>query len=218
MEKPTQALTVAQPQALATEDLLSSKELIAYDRYKKEGGHPLSPTVHAQFFALYLNGKTPDEIQTLNPGYPLGAIIKALVEGRWIERKREHLDNLLEGARGRVEQVQLESIVFVSDLLSAANKMHGDKIKKYLQTGNATELGDLKIDSLGAYTRAVDLLMKLTQQDGESKVKHTHTIMPPVGGQVANATIIDAQIIESPKTGTEAVSIMKALSNFGKKE
>jgi hypothetical protein len=77
---------------------------------------------------------------------------------------------LFEGVRERVEQVQMESVLFTTDLLSSANKMFGDKLKKYIQTGDERELGALKVDSLKQYRDAVDLLLRLTGQSNKVEV------------------------------------------------
>jgi hypothetical protein len=149
-----------------------------------KGGYPLAPTVQAQLFNLYLNGSSCEEIQRLNPNFSLGMIARAKVDGLWDERREAHVRELLETVRERVQQVQLESVSFTADLLASANKMFGDRLKRYIQTGDPNELGDLKIDSLKQYKDAVDLLLKLTGQDRENKmtvkgeVKQTLEVVP----------------------------------------
>ena len=152
-------------------DLLSPEETKAYKAYLKKNEPPLSPRVQAELFSLYLNGSTTEEIAALNPNFNLGMIVRAKVDGLWDQRRDAHLDALFSGVRDRVQQVQMESVLFTSDLLASANKMFGDKIKKYIQTGDESYLGTLKIDSLKQYRDAVDLLLKLTGQDKKMEIK-----------------------------------------------
>lgn len=161
---------------------LSPTELKAYDDYLEKGAPSLAPSVQLQLYQLFLNGKSTDEIARLNPNFSLGMIVRARVEGFWDEKRDAHLAQLLEGVRERVQQAQLEAVNFACDMLSAVHKLQGDKIKKYLQTGNQEELEGLGGNlSLKTYKEVVELLLKLTGQDSKDKkvsgeVLHKHTV------------------------------------------
>lgn len=166
-------------------DWMSAREADEYRRYKegrtRMARHPIAPVTSAKFFELYLTGKSCEDIHRLNPGFDLGQVVDAAVEGRWEDRRREHLDRLMDKARERVLQVQCESVEFVSDLLSAAHRLHGDKLKRFLQTGDPKELGDLQVGSLEQYRKAADVLLKLTGQDKQrvgGEVLHRHVLEP----------------------------------------
>jgi|SRR6185312_8440515 len=156
---------------------LDEREQYALTKWQNSNHPPLAPDTQAKLFRLYLNGKTTHQIHQMNPQFSLGQIVQAKVKGKWDERAELHLDELLNGVKARVQQVTLESIHFVADMISAANKMHGEAIKKYLQTEDPADLGDLKITTLDGYRKAVELLQKLTGQDkpnnkGELVVTH----------------------------------------------
>jgi hypothetical protein len=95
----------------------------------------------------------------------------------------------------------MESVMFSADLLASANKMFGDKLKKYIQTGDERELGTLKIDSLKQYRDAVELLLKLTGQDKKveitGQVKQTVEFTGPMTPKDAAALLKSANIKES---------------------
>lgn len=116
---------------------------------------------------------------------PLGEVVRARIDWDWDQRKDEHVAYLLGSVRDRVRQIQLESISFSADLLSAAHKLHGGKIRAYIQSGNEEDLGDLKITNLKAYKDAVELLMKLTGQDKEVTSVTVNT--PEVTDKVATS-------------------------------
>lgn len=155
---------------------LSLEESKAYERWQNSNEPTIAPSTQAKFFELFLAGKECQEIQRLNPTFSLGMIIQARLMGRWDERREQHLTSLLDGVRERVQQVTLESVNFIADMLSAANKLHGDKLKRFIQSGDEKDLDGLAVNSLKTYKETVELLMKMTGQ-GEVKkgeVKHLH--------------------------------------------
>lgn len=161
---------MAEEIVLSPVERLSPEERKAYKLYIQKGDPPLAPGVQAQLFNLYLNGSTCEDIVKLNPNFTLGMVARAKVEGLWDERREKHINHLFENVRERVQQVQMESVMFSADLLASANKMFGDKLKSYLQTGDDRELGTLRIDSLKQYRDAVELLLKLTGQNRKVEV------------------------------------------------
>lgn len=170
-------------------EALSEEELKALKRFKEGRAagdtYPLAPLTQGKLFELFLNGKSPSEIQRLNPTFTLGQVVDAYIEGEWEKKRRTHVNRLLSRVRDRVVQVQSESVEFMADMLASAHKLHGDKLKRYLQSGNEKDLGDLKIENLEQYRKAADVLLKLTGQGGTQRltgeVTHKHVLE---GGRV----------------------------------
>lgn len=160
-------------------DKISNKERAAYEEYVRKGNQNISPSTQAQFLALFLRGKSCEEIQSINTGWPLGAIVKCRIEGNWDTKLEEYREQLFTGVRERLAQIELESVNFLTDMLAAAHKQQGDRIKKYLQTGNEDDLGDMKISSIGAYSKVVELLLKTTGQERQQTIQHNHNISAP---------------------------------------
>jgi hypothetical protein len=92
-------------------------------------------------------------------------ILEARVRDNWDEHRNLYLDSLFSNVVGRVNQVQAESVSFLADFLAVAHKMHGVKLRAYLQTGNEEDLGDFKVNGFQTYKGALDALMKITGQD-----------------------------------------------------
>lgn len=156
---------------------LSPQEREAYQKYMDAGKPPLSPHVEVQLYALYLNGKGCEEIVRLNPNFTLGMVVRARVEHFWDYKRDAHIAGMLDTVRERVQQTQLEAVNFACDLLSATHKFQGDKLKKYLQTGNPEELSGLGNNlSLKVYKETVELLLKLTGQDKIQKGEILHKV------------------------------------------
>jgi hypothetical protein len=164
--------------------------------------------LNAGLFALFLAGKDTGEIHRLNPALSLGQIVEARISGNWDARRDEYLDKLLTETATNVQRASLEAATFISDLLTVANKEHGDKLKRYLQTGNPKELGDFKIDNLTQLKVAIETLQKLTGADKKSVVN--------VSGEVLHRPVAS---VEEPATRTtpgESAAILKLLLGDGK--
>lgn len=181
-------------------DKLDEREQAALRYFQRSRQTSLSADTNAKLFRLFLSGKSTHEIHRLNQQFSLGQIVHARVKGEWDRRYQEHLDELLDSTQKRVMQVTMESINFVADLLTAANAMHGDAIKKYLQTRNPADLGELQIKNLQGYKMAVELLQKLTGQDKTTKV----------GGEVV-VTHKNEQPSNNVPSAEEAAEILKVL-------
>jgi hypothetical protein len=190
-------------------ELLTQREREAYAYFCNSKQAPLAPSLNAKLFQLFLNGKTTSEIHRLNPALSLGQIVGARIEGRWDERRIEHLDQLLDQTSLRVQQVTLETADFVCDLFAVANREHGDRLRRYIQSGDEKELGDFRITSLSTFKTAVEILQKLTGQERQSQQKIVHS------GIVTHASdpILS---VGRPPAAAEAASALKLL--LGRKE
>jgi len=160
---------------------------------------------------LFLNGKSAEEIANLNK-MPLGEVVRARIDFEWDNKKNEHVAFLMGSVRDRVRQTQLETIIFSSDLLAAAHKLHGERIRKFLQSGDESELGDLKITSLKAYKDTVELFMKLTGQDKDATA--TQVV---INGDPKTITVTEIETKNAIWTQDQAAEVLKLISVKEKK-
>lgn len=141
---------------------------------------PLAPGVSAGLFELYLNGRSLHEIHSQFTQYGLGQIVHAAVEGGWNDQRSTYLAGLMDRAKGRALQSAAESVEFIADAMAAAHKKHGAALRAYLVSGNPNDLGAFGIGSLKQYKDLVEILMKVTGQDGRRSVggtvKHEHVV------------------------------------------
>ena len=180
---PQQALVaVEEPTLTDAERRLTPRELGAYQFTIRHRMAKLSPDLQARLFALFIQGTDCVEIARLNPGITLGQIVEARVEGHWDEKRQEHLESLLGETRTRLQQITMESVEFLTNQIAAAHRLHGDKIKRYLQTGNPDDLGAFSIHGFKAYREAIELLKTLSGQDAKKvsgEIKHIHESASP---------------------------------------
>lgn len=182
--------------------LLSTRERTAYDKYHlSHEKQPLGLDVALGMYELYLNGHSFEEIQKVNKRkgstFELGQIVDAGIRYEWAARRRDHQQDLFDSIALKVRQTQVESVSFTADLISAAHKQYGERLKSYLQSGDENDLGDLKIQSMKMYREAVDMLMKLTGQEAEkSKAGGTQVNVITSGG---TAKVEAVQSVVAPK-------------------
>lgn len=166
---------------------LNRDEKQAYKDHMKAGKPPVSPTINAQLFNLFLAGHTCQEIVKINPNLGLGMVVRARIEGMWDERRRVLTAELLDGVKEVAFRAQADSIKFVGDLLTAAHRHIGEKVQRYIQTGDEEHIKDVGIHSLKQYKEIVELLLKLTGQDGKREVK--------LKGEGAGGTLTGAPVV-----------------------
>ncbi len=150
--------------------LLSKRELAVYNIWRGTEQPVLAPSLNVKLFSLWLAGKDCEEIRRLNPALSLGQIIHARLTGDWDRRREEHIDKLLTETSTRVQQTTLEAATFVCDLIAVANREHGDRLRRYLQTGDEKELGDFRVSGLQGLKLAIEMLQKLTGQERKTTI------------------------------------------------
>lgn len=139
----------------------------------------MSAGLAVQMFQLYLNGSTLRQIWEVNKGLQFGQVVAAAVGGEWHRLREEHLLYLERTTDLRARQAVSEGVAFVGDLMAAANKLHGESTRRYLQSGNPEDLGPFGVGSIRQYKELVELMLKLSGLDKANKVsgvvKHEHS-------------------------------------------
>lgn len=141
------------------------------------------------FFQLFLNGSDVREIHRLNPAFPIEAIHYARVYGNWDEEKERYIRAMQESIKDQLVKANLETVSLLTNMLAVANKQNGDKLKKFLQTGNEKDLaGAFSIDSIHQLLKVLEGLQKAVGMDkpqDASVINHIH-----VAGAQAQVAVI----------------------------
>lgn len=200
-------------QPKVVKSLFSEREEGALQAHLKSGEPPLSPTVAAQFFELFLHGHTCTEIQKRNKSFKLGAIVRSASEQDWHAKRDDYMKGLFEGAKDRASMAHQESQEFVQNLLAAANKMYGQKLLRYLQTGNEDELKGcpLFITSLRGYKDTLEMFMKLTGMVDLKGKSNANQLPPAAGGEPPPPGDKTTMMPRGPFTEEQAAAILLAL-------
>lgn len=157
-------------------------------------------------FELYLQGSNCEEIAKLNPAFGLGIIVKARIEHDWDGQKEQYITTLFANIKEKIQKNQLEAIEFSALSMAVFHKLWSTKFKKFLQTGNESELGDLKGMSFKVYKDISENIMKLTGQDKKQQV---------ISGEVVHKIEVPTSKAITPK---EASHILKVIDADFKKE
>jgi hypothetical protein len=190
-------LALAHPQ-------LTQRELAALKFVVKANMPQVSPSTANSFFHLFLAGRSCLEIAELNKGFSLGQVVRCRVDGKWDERLKEHLEQLMTKTLSEVNQIKLESLRYLSDLIRVHHRLYGEKIAKFLQTGNPDELAGVP---LPAYKALTGQLAELT----EEKNKSTTTV-------VVNNPHPTEKVVEGTATRTNPADVLAALAKKMKGE
>ncbi len=158
-------------------------------RYVPSDAADLSPAVQVQLFRLYLAGLTLPEIRERNSALGLGQIVSAAVEGKWIEQRIRHLEDLFGRVQSDAQEAVASGVEFVALAMRATHKHIGDKLLRYIQTGDEKDLDGTGVGGLGAYKALVDLLAKMTGQDQVKKVSGSVTVHHEGPAEASIATI-----------------------------
>lgn len=151
---------------------LTADEHIALSRHEQANKPCLSPDFSAKLYSLFLRGLSCSDIVGINPGLTLGQVIKARVDGDWDQKREEYLTELLVSSNEKLQQTAAESLDFLSLLLAVCHKQQGEKLKKYLATGNSDELGGLQITNMKGYAQVIETLARLIGADQKKTVTH----------------------------------------------
>lgn len=122
-------------------------------------------------YLLYQTGKSCEEIRRLNhPRFSLGQIVCARVTDKWDERLDEYRANLAPAVVEQVQQVQFESASFIADMIIAVHRLHGEAIRKFIQTGDKNLLKGTPLENMNfkQYAELIKTLLAVTGQ-GENK-------------------------------------------------
>jgi hypothetical protein len=196
--RPSEYVTLAEAE-------LSPEDQSVLAAFAASGALPLAPATAAQFLELYLNGCNAQEIQRLNKPFKLGQILDAQIRYKWSEQRDKLSMDLQARAVENVRKAQLDATELMSNMLVAANKQHGDKLKKYIQSGDEKDLdGSLNIVSLQSLLKVTEGLLKITGQDRVSKVKVSTTNTQNVNVNVSGGGDL------SPDDAAKILEIMSA--------
>jgi hypothetical protein len=192
-------------------DQLSDREREELERFLATDKPPLSPNTAVKLYELFLAGHTCEEIQKQNRQFSLGMIVHARIRDDWDGHRQRYLSDLYSQASKRFGQVQLESVNFLADSFAAVHKLNGDKVKRFLQTGDPEDLAGVGFlpSSVKAYKDLWETMLKITGKDKPGVAVSVNN-QAPAPGQIAT---VEAQALpaEGPMQAQDAHTLIKAL-------
>lgn len=138
------------------------REWVAYEAWKRDRDPPLTSEMIGRMFAQFLQGMSPSRLAAHWQGQSLGAIVAAAVQHDWHGRRDAYLEEMHKAAVTRASQAKSEAVDFLADLMAAAHKQWGEKIKRYIATGDKGELEGFEIRSIDGYRKTLSAFLELT--------------------------------------------------------
>ncbi len=191
---------------------LSPRELDAYRYFLRAKQSSIAEDAADRLYQLYLQGQSCEDIRRVAVGFSLGQVVAARIVGEWDSKVAGYRENLVANVPIQAEQTHLEAVDFLGNLLKATYMKYGDKIRKYLATGDEAHLIDVPLPkSVREFGAVMDLFMKSTGQDkrrvevsGTLKVDHRNGTATAVSSEEA-AGILDALMADAIDVKAEAV-------------
>jgi hypothetical protein len=201
------------------EALLSPRELREYQIYMRLRQPPMAQSTQLQFFQLFLNASSCEEIVRLNPGgFSLGAIVRARLENNWDELLAQHRAELMYKIKDRVQQVSLETVNRLCDELAASNKLNVDKVKKFLQTGDPEELKGTDVGSMKHMEKMIEGLAKLLGTDQPKKPGPTVNVNIGATGAIVDGKVLPSVPAGKPLPAQTAASALEIIHRSRQKQ
>jgi hypothetical protein len=151
--------------------------------WRDRGEPPLELQRAMELYELFLNGMNCEQIYKAYSGViPYGQILDARDRYNWDKKRRDQIAEAFKSVEERVVKSKMDAIQHLTLLLASAHKMLGDRVQKYLATGDESYLGTLDPSNLKNYTTILQTLNALTDSQKSKDVnvggvvEHKHSI------------------------------------------
>lgn len=148
---------------------LQEDEVQEINDYIANGGRPISPSAATNFLALFLEGRSIEQIHRSHAQWSRAAIQHARFVYKWDLQKGEYLTDLTRQVAQRLLKSKVDSLSFLMDRLSIAHKEFANEMEVYLQNPVDDNLPKNRIQSMKDYRETVKTLQELMgvqQNDG----------------------------------------------------
>lgn len=186
----------------------SKREIESLEQTKELGVKPISPTLAAQMYNLFLEGYTCSDIAKLNKGFTEGDILYCRQKYNWDQQRDEYAQQLTMQVQQKMMKQKLESVEYLTNMLSVIHKEHKEVMLKFLQTGNIDDLP--KIGSLKTYKDILEALAKVTGEDSvkkvkfEGKVQHDGTVKTEAQSAIVISPELQTKLLRALAAESEA--------------
>ena len=169
-------------------ETLAPKERQALDDYRRRNQAPMSPATAANFFQLYVEGFTLEQMLEGNRAWGLGAIADACVRYDWPAKREAYIDDVHLQAVSRLQKLKAESINYLANLLAVEHTRFRQEMIRYLQNPTGENLPEGRLKSAKDYKalcEAIETVSKIGQPANPAASPQGITVNAAPGSQVA---------------------------------
>jgi hypothetical protein len=168
-------------------------------------------------FALYMSGKTYTEISKISR-VKKDLVLYMAAKMKWYGKRMEYLDDINSNITKKLTETRVESMNFISSLISMHHKYYGDAINQYLRTGDRDIIDGLDLKQLTQYFKSIEMLEKILNPTNVNRGGGSNTtvnINTP-GGKVEQ---VDDKTIEiTPGNAGDALRALAELKDKKKED
>lgn len=194
----------------------SDQEKKELETYTQNGCIGLDKIIYDQakiesMFSLYMSGKTYNEISRITR-VKRDIVLYMAAKLRWYDKRTDYLEGVQKEVTKKLISTKIESVNFITDLITAQHKYYGAEIEKFLETGDRTIIDSLDLKQLSQYFKSLEVLEKLVNP---SNVK--------TSGPTINVNSNDTEVKVKGTTveinpNTKTAGILKALADLKKEK
>lgn len=201
------------------ENDFSSEEVDKVNEFVKNGCHGLENLVKQEhkinsMFSLYMSGKNYTEISQITK-VKKNLVLYMSAKMRWYDKRMEYLNEIQTKMTKKLKDTRVESLNFISDLISMHHKYYGDEIDKYLATGDKTIVENMDLKALSQYFKSIEILEKIMNPANVNKGNGGVNVNVNTTGD-SKIQQVDNNTIEI--TSGNAGNLLKALAELKDKE
>jgi len=172
---------------------LDQREMDAYRYVLKVKSLEIAEDTAERMYEMFLAGKACEDIRKVNKGYSLGQIVACRIKYGWDARVSKYKETLQMTVPDRAIQTTLETVDFISKLLTVNQMRMSDAIDRYMLTRNEDDLkGVILVKNAKELKELVELLMKTTGQD-KKRIEFSGKVTVAQGQQGAANSMSSAE-------------------------
>jgi hypothetical protein len=191
---------------------LDQREMEAYRYVLKVKSAEIAEDTAERMYEMFLAGKTCEDIRKINKGYSLGQIVACRIKYGWDARVLKYQEMLQLTVPDRAIQTTLETVDFISKLLTVNQMRMSEAIDKYMLTRNEEDLkGVILVKNAKELKELVELLMKTTGQD-KKRIEFSGkvNVVQAQTGAVTSMSSADADAIARQLLGEKIIDVTEA--------
>jgi hypothetical protein len=156
------------------EEDLSELEAEALAAFRENKRLPMGLQKTLPWYNQFLQGRSLKDIHVAayenDDHVTFGHVVDACLRFRWFDRRDEALNQIMENVSIRFINTASESVEYLSTYMKATHKLQGGKLKRYLASGDESDLQGMDLNDMEKYTAVAKMFQTMAGKDKVAKV------------------------------------------------
>jgi hypothetical protein len=156
---------------------LTAEEIQLAEKYLKKNktAGALKDSEAFVLYEMFMIGTSFADMHLQYPQYPLPQIILTAALRKWPLDRERMMGSLKDRVRAKVVKSVVESVDFLTSMISVANAEHLEEMRKYVMDPKHNKKPELRIESIKEYKEILETLQKMV--DGANNPKQKSSAM-----------------------------------------